>query len=119
MNARKPSGFTLVEVLIALLIVSIALITASKAMMNAVDTSQDLKYRLLADWVAENRLEIHHANHDWLGAGLINLTFDWQEEVIDTPNPAFKKIIITVYHPNNPHYSLRRLVGFLERQPNP
>ena len=38
---------------------------------------------------------------------------NWVEEITDTPNPAFKKVVVNVYEPSHPDYSLRRLVGFL------
>ena len=118
---KHPSlGFTLIEVLIALLIVSIALIASSKTLLNSVDLTHDIKQRVIADWIAENKLESHQANRDWMDAGTINgqetlagITMRWREEVILTPNPSFKKIVINVYSPDHPDYSLRRLVGFL------
>ncbi|MCX8518976.1 MAG: type II secretion system minor pseudopilin GspI [Methylophilaceae bacterium] len=123
MKINHQSGFTLIEMVIALLIISIALLTVSKIMIRTMDISHEFKYKLLADWVAENKLEQHRANRDWLASGIVRgkeiqagITFNWQEEIIDTPNPSFKKVIINVYSKNY-DYSIIRMVGFLVRQP--
>ena len=59
-------GFTLVEVLVALAIVSIALMAALRASGQATNASGELRLRLFAGWVAENRLAEHRARQDWL-----------------------------------------------------
>ena len=57
MNAqRAPSGFTLIEVMVALAIVAIALAAGSRAASSVVDTSQRLNDVVLAQWCADNQL---------------------------------------------------------------
>ena len=61
---RRPKsrqGFTLVEVLVALAIVSIALMAALRAAGQGTAAAGELRLRLLAGWVAENRLAEHRA----------------------------------------------------------
>ena len=48
-------GFTLVEVLVALAILAVALAAASRASAMMADSSSELRERLLAGWVAQNR----------------------------------------------------------------
>jgi general secretion pathway protein I len=113
-------GFTLIEVLVALAIIAVSLMAASRVALSVLNTSQDLKLKLSADWVAQNRLENHRVYEEWLPAGILKgqetqagLTLNWVEEITDTPNPAFRKVVVNVYAPDHPEYSLRRLVGFL------
>jgi general secretion pathway protein I len=79
-------GFTLVEVLVALAIVSIALLAALRAAGQATNAVSDLRLRVLAGWVAENRLAEHRARGDWLALGIErgrqgqgSIEFAWRE----------------------------------------
>jgi general secretion pathway protein I len=117
---KNKRGFTLIEVLVALSIIAVSLMAASRVALNVINTSDYLKLKLRADWVAQNRLETHSIYQDWLPAGVLRgqevqagMALNWVEEITDTPNPAFKKVVVNVYEPSNPNYSLRRLVGFL------
>ena len=103
-NGRFAAGFTLVEVLVALAIVSIALIAALRAAGQGTSAAGELRSRLLAGWVAENRLAEHRARGDWLPLGIARgarrqggIEFAWREEVIATPNPAFRRVDVFVY----------------------
>jgi general secretion pathway protein I len=55
---RSPScgGFTLIEMLVALAILAIALAAVQRAVSGSLDNAFELKQRLLASWVADNRL---------------------------------------------------------------
>jgi general secretion pathway protein I len=53
---RRASGFTLVEVLVAVAIVAIALAAGSRAAGTLLDNSQRMSDVALAQWCADNRL---------------------------------------------------------------
>jgi len=120
----KEFGFTLIEVLVAMAIIAVTLAAASRAAGHAIDSSAELKGRVIADLIAQNRLELHSANHDWLPIGKLTgnesqagISMLWTEEVTSTPNPAFRKIVVEVYSKENPNFIVRRLVGFLTQEP--
>ena len=118
------AGFTLIEVLVALAIVSIALLSALRAAGLGTNNVHELRSRLLAGWVAENRLAEHRARGDWLPLGSQRgtgrqggLDFAWREEVVATPNSSFRRVDIRVFAANEESHSLAHLVGFVVYPP--
>jgi len=120
----RRSGFTLVEVLVALAIVSIALLSALRAAGQGTNNLGELRSRLLAGWVAENLLAEHRARRDWLPQGIQRgtereggLDFAWREEVIATPNPSFRRVDVRVFATAEESHSLAHLTGFVVNSP--
>lgn len=123
-SGLSAAGFTLIEVLVAMAIIAVTLAATSRVAGHAIDVSAELKHRVAADLVAQNRLELHKARRDWLAAGNFTgeehqagVTLQWHEEITETPNPAFRKVIVEVYSAEDPKFILRRLVGFLTQEP--
>ena len=120
----RRAGFTLVEVLVALAIVSIALLASLRVAGGGTNSVGELRARLLAGWVAENILAEQRARGDWLPLGIQRgtgrqggLEFAWREEVIATPNPAFRRVDVFVFAAPEESRSLARLTGFLVQPP--
>lgn len=118
------AGFTLIEVMVALAIVSIALLAALRAAGLGTNNVGELRSRLFAGWVAENRLAEHRARGDWLPLGIQRgvareggLEFAWREEVIATPNPSFRRVDVFVFAAPEESRSLAHLSGFAVQPP--
>ena len=123
-RSARPAGFTLIEVLVALAIVSIALLAAVRAAGQSISGLDDLRARLLAGWVAENLLAEHRARGDWLALGMRRgseaeggIEFAWREEVVATPNPAFRRIDVFVSVASEDPRALAHFTGFLVNPP--
>ena len=76
-------------------------------------------------WVAQNRLAAAQVATPWPALGNYATArrrrpaprFVWRESVTATPNPAFRKIEITVSDPGAPDYALARISGYLGQPP--
>ena len=116
-------GFTLVEVLVAMTIAAIALMTAIRATGSLAVNSAELRARTLAQWSAENRLSQIRIAGEWPALGRrdydcsqAGVALVCVEQVFQTPNPQFRRVEIAVRAPDSSH-RLSRLVGFSTRQP--
>jgi general secretion pathway protein I len=119
----QARGFTLLETLVALAILAIALAAVMRATGAGTNHAEAMRMRVLADWVAQNRLAQHAARGDFLPPGIQNgeetqagIRLLWKEDIGATPNPSFRRIEVSVYSPEDPEYALRRLSGFLVQQ---
>ena len=118
------SGFTLLEVLVALAIIAIALLAALRAANQGTTNVAELRSRLLAGWVAEDLLAESRARGEWPAPGIQrgatrqgSIEFTWRKEVVPTPHPAFRRIDVLVYAEPGEAHSLARLTGFLVQPP--
>ena len=116
----RPAGFTLVEVLVALAIVSIALLAALRVAGQGTTNVGELRSRLLAGWIAENLLAERRARGEWLPLGIqrgtvrqAELDFGWREEVRATPSPVFRRVDVFVFAAAEESRSLARLTWFV------
>jgi general secretion pathway protein I len=107
-------------VLVALAILAVALGAGFRSIAQSADGATALKARTLALWVAQNRLALAQLEVPTPSPGLrsgsateAGATFFWQESIGGTPNPAFRKIEISVADASAPDYVLAKLVGYL------
>lgn len=103
MNSKK-NGFALVEVLVGLVVLSIALLAGLRAIANGADTQFALSQRTMALWSADNVLIDLRATRSWpeIGTSVFNCPqasyiLVCQRKVLSTPNPAFRRVEVTVY----------------------
>jgi general secretion pathway protein I len=122
MPANTENGFTLIEVLVALAVLTIALAAVMRAISQSIDTSADLRDRTVAMWVAQNRLATHQAARDFPGldttegdAEMAGRAWRWREQVMPAPDePDMRQIHIEVRAASG-EQPLARLIGFLAK----
>ena len=123
MAASRSTGFTLVEVLVALAIAAIALVAVSRAAAVSSTTAAEVRLRALAGFVAENRLGELEARRAWPPVGAsegherqAGVDFPWRIEVFATQHPLLRRVEVQVLDPADRAHVLRTLVGVLPRE---
>ncbi len=96
-------GFTLLEVLVALVIIGTALAASLRAVASLTRNSSDLRAAMMATWSAENRLTQIRLAHEWPPIGRrdfscaqAELSLRCEEQIYPTPNPAFRRVEVVV-----------------------
>ncbi|MDR5810381.1 type II secretion system minor pseudopilin GspI [Caballeronia sp. LZ019] len=103
---RRTSGFTMIEVLVALAIIAVALAASLRAVGSLATGEADLHRRLLAGWSADNELAQLRLSRAFPDIG--SRTFDCSQgnlklvctqRVTATPNPIFRRVEMFVSTP--------------------
>lgn len=102
MNAAR--GFTLLEVLVALVVIALALASIIKVVGSGAANAAYLRDKTFAHWVAANRLaQIQTKDNLWPSRGkddgettMAGREWFWATEVSDTPDPEMRRIDIEV-----------------------
>lgn len=117
-------GFTLLEVLVALVIVGTALVASSRALASLAHNSAALRLASVAGWSAENQLIALRLSGAWpaLGQSELDCSQDGyqlvcRQNVQATTNPDFRRVEVSVSEAATPTQRVARLVQLLPRQP--
>jgi general secretion pathway protein I len=122
MNRVRARGFTLLEVLVALVIVGTALGAGLRAVGSLAANSSGLRTAMMATWSAENRLVQIRLNKEFPDVGKRgfdcpqgDLHLVCQEEVFVSPNPRLRRVEVSVFDIANPNRRIVKLVQLVLR----
>ena len=120
---RRHRGFTLLEVLVALTIVSLALAALISTSGSQAASAAYLKQKTLAHWVAMNEMTKLQAEQTWLSKGdtkgssqMAGSEWFWTRTVKETEDDNARQVEFTVFADEDREYNLTRLVGYLSRE---
>jgi general secretion pathway protein I len=120
-SRRSATGFTLVEILIALAVLAIAITAAAHSVGAAIDTTAALRERMLARWVAEDRLSTLELRNEWPAldtkegdAEMGGRKFHWIQETGVTPVTRMRRVEVSVLLPGA-KVPIVKLTGFVEQ----
>ena len=122
MRARARAGFTLLEVLVALVIVGTALAAGLRAVGSLASNGASLRASMMATWSAENRLVQIRLNREFpevgkrsYACGQGDLKLMCTDEVLVSPNPQLRRVEVSVYDLDNPNRRILKLVQLVLR----
>jgi general secretion pathway protein I len=117
--AQRTRGFTLIEVLVALVIVAIALTAGVKAAGALTNNANRLRTVSAAQWCAENQLTELRLSKQFPGVGdsefsceQLGQTYRGRLVVRPTPNPNFRRVDASIRDSDEvPQLSLSTIMG--------
>jgi general secretion pathway protein I len=120
---KRATGFTLIEVLVALAVLAIALSALIKGGSDNAANAAYLRDKSLAHWVAINRVAELQLQLQWPATGKRHGTAEmgdrewrWDTEVKTTPDADVRRLIVTVSEPDGEGV-LDEVVAFLAKPP--
>ena len=121
-RTRRCNGFTLLEVLVALTIVSLALGALISTSGSHAGSASYLKQKTLAHWVAMNEMALLQLEQEWPGKGdrrgstqMAGTEWYWTRTVNETEDENARAVEFRIYLDEDREYSLTRLVGHIFR----
>lgn len=103
-SCSQKSGFTLIEVLIALAVIAVALTALLKAISQNVENTRRIKEKTISHWIAMqgvtmiqlNLLQVDQNQETTQDTTMLNEHWYWRAKVEATPKKNVQKIIIFV-----------------------
>jgi general secretion pathway protein I len=104
MNCGKQRGFTLVEVLVALMVVALSLAALMNSVSSAARGSEYLRDKTIAQWIALNRIEEVRLkvqkfgeNGDKAEVEFANRKWRYDTRYFDTDNATIRRVVVRVW----------------------
>ena len=99
----KSHGFTLLEVLVALVLATFALAALWQALSQGIAMTEGLSDRVLASWIAHNRIVLRQASGQWPetrtyegSEAMAGRKWYWEEQVKATSEPQLRRLTVKV-----------------------
>ncbi len=100
LSRHRQRGFTLLEIMVALMIFATAAVTLTKSLTESARNIGALEERQFADLVAHNVLiDILRDGYGTNNSGIENMAgfeFRWERSVEQTPHPDIRRVDISV-----------------------
>lgn len=117
-------GFTLIEVLVALVIVSLGMMAVKTQVDRYVFTARYMEEKTLASWIASNKITELSVQFEWPELGRSNDEVEfagrlWRVEIAVTATevPNLRRVDVDVALADAPEAVIQRLSGLIEPPP--
>ncbi len=102
-GTSKLRGFTLLEVMIALLVITLGMGAVVNTTSESGWKSARLRHKTIATWVAQNQIGKYRANRVWGDAKrhsgnveMANISWSWQMDISATDDPSLRRLDVEV-----------------------
>jgi len=103
-QSSKGNGFTLLEVMVALLVIAVSLGGAVKVIGNAANNSSRMSDKTFANWVALNKIAELRILKEWPRIGeydgdteMAGRKWQWKQKTIKTDDDNIKRVEVSVW----------------------
>lgn len=100
---KRKSAFTLIEVMIALLVITLGMGAVIVTTGESGWKSSHLRQSTIASWVAYNEIAMYRAKRTWSDATsrsgeaeMANAQWDWRMEISTTDDPSLRRLEVEV-----------------------
>ena len=104
MIMRKLSAFTLLEVMVALLIVAITMGAIVDSGGSSARNTAHLTQKTIASWIAQNEVSLYRAKRTWNNVSevkgevdMADASWQWKMKISTTDDPSLRRIDVDVY----------------------
>ena len=120
---RKIRAFTLLEVMVALLVIAIGLGAVIEATGNSSWQSTYLKQKTIASWVAQNEIAAYRAKRTWSNANrktgtveMANTEWRYEMKISATDDPSLRRLDVEVFLAGDEQKRVKaRITGFIAK----
>lgn len=115
---RRAIGFSLMEVMVAMVILAVALTGLTRGITAALRTSKEAEWQTTAAWLAAGQIELLRTEESYpigvtegQGSGRLS-TYRWKQTIASTPISGLRDVTVEVRHAalSQPLYELRTLL---------
>lgn len=113
-------GFTLIEVLVSMAILSLGMIAVFSAMSQSLNVTTRLRDKTLASWVALDRITELQVTGEYPDAGnrsdqveMAHMEWAYEMKITSIPQIEMRRIDITVSFADSPDDILATVIGFI------
>lgn len=104
MTSENCRGFTLIEVMFALLIVALTMGAIVETGGYSARRTSQLTEKTVASWIAQNQVTLYRARRTWTSESnktgsveMANVKWQWKMKISNTDEPLLRRIDVDVY----------------------